>query len=383
MNVMSMPQDALRRSFSYLNAKELASLSMTNKFFLALSEEIVQDILKEIHTTLFPILFKPLAFQKSANVNMKRLLHRLTTTQIYTLGGAFNSDSVNCYLPRNNEWHMAADMKRERERSSVTSVRGYMVTLSGESDDSISSVELFSPLENAWAAMPSLPLKVRSTSCVSMNDKIVVVGGQNATDETLQSSVQVFDMNFSSNSSLESLRSSSWKTFDNILLQPRSGHSVAVYNGEIWVAGGCTDNESYSQSVETICYKNGAFTAGRAMPSLNNGRKHLKLLVVKGKLYAVGGDNEGSIEFYNEDTEEWEIITNFPVYKTNFAATTDGENIFVFGGQDRRRSFLTTWECFNVSCEKWTVSKARIPSYDGAGFAHGNAITMDFENIKW
>lgn len=383
MNVMSMPQDALRRSFSYLNAKELASLSMTNKFFLALSEEIVQDILKEIHSTLFPVLFKPLAFQKSPNVNMKRLLHRLTTTQIYTLGGAFNSDSVNCYLPRNNEWHMAADMKKERERSCVTSVRGYMVTLSGESDDSTSSVELFSPLENSWVTMPSLPEKVRSTACVSMGDKIVVVGGQNASDETLKSSVQVFDMNFSSNTSLDRLKSSSWKTFDDVLMQPRHGHSVVVYNDEIWVAGGCTSNELYSQSVETICYKNGSFTAGRAMPSLNNGRKNLKLLVVKGKLYAVGGDDEGSIEFLNEDTEEWEIITNFPVYKTNFAATTDGENIFVFGGQDIRRSFLTTWECFNVSCEKWTVSKAKIPSYDGSGFSHGNAITMDFENIKW
>jgi len=142
MTISSLPHDALRSAFTCLTAKELAALASTNKFFASLTEEIVQDILQSIHMTLFPVIFKSLKGMKS-NVNMKKLLHRLTTTQIYTLGGAFNSDQVNCYLPRNNQWHVSADLIKERVRSCVSTVRGYVVSLNVSIvDDNVMSLTL-------------------------------------------------------------------------------------------------------------------------------------------------------------------------------------------------------------------------------------------------
>lgn len=384
VTLLTLPHDTLRRSFSCLHAKELASLALVNKYFHQLSDEIVRDIVEEIRKNLFPISISSSGNFQIPYTNMKRMLHRLTSTQVYTIGGAFTSDQVNVYLPQSGAWHMSADMNRERERSGVAIVRGYIVALSGENDDSTANAEIFSPLENVWSSLPSLPMKIRGMACVTYEDKVIAIGGLDVDRDSAISSTQTLNFKFNSSSNSSSLKSHVvWESSDKVLLEPRYAHSAAVYDDEVWVAGGTTENDAYSSTVETLSYKDGAFKSGSYMPSMCHGRRHFQLLVCKGKLYAVGGDDEATIECYDPADNEWKIVTSFPVYKTNFAATTDGESIFIFGGQNKRRAFLSSWECYNVISERWTVTKAHMPSHESIGFSHGSAVTMNFHDLTW
>jgi hypothetical protein len=384
VTLLMLPHDTLRRSLSCLNVKELASLALVNKYFHQLSDEIVKDIVEEIRKTLFPKSLSRSGKFQIPYANMKRLLHRLTSTQVYTIGGAFNSDQVNVYLPQSGAWHMSADMIRERERSGVAVVRGYIVALSGESDDSTANAEIYSPLENVWSSLPSLPMKIRGMACIAYDDQVIAIGGQDVDGNSVVSSAQVLDFKFSSSSSSQEIKNGiRWVSNEEVLLESRYAHSAVVYEDEVWVAGGTTANDAYSTSVETLSYKNGSFKSGSFMPSMVKGRRHFQLVVCKGKLYAIGGDDEATIECFDSVDNEWKIVTSFPTYKTNFSATSDGENIYIFGGQNKRRAFLSSWECYNVVSERWTVTKAHMPSHESIGFSHGSAVTMNFQDLSW
>jgi hypothetical protein len=40
------------------------------------------------------------------------------------------------------------------------------------------------------------------------------------------------------------------------------------------------------------------------------------------KLYAVGGDEDGTIELYDDESESWSIIAHFPQFRKNFSVTS-------------------------------------------------------------
>jgi len=382
VTLLTLPHDALKQSLSYLSAKDLATLALANKFLYQVSNDIVDSIIQEIRKTYFPVNLSQGVRVQIPYSNLKRLLHRLTSTQIYNLGGAFNSDQVNCYLPKSESWHMSSDLRRERERCGAVVVRGYLVAVSGESDDSTSTAEIYSPIENLWAPLPSVPQKIRGMACVTVGDNVLSIGGYDVTRNEATSSSHALNLE-SSSKKISGFNDISWVSQEDVLLEARYAHSAVVYNNQIWVAGGTTNSDLYSNEVEALVYKNGSLESVSMMPAMCHGRRNFQLMVVKDKIYAVGGDEEGTIECFNPDTEEWSIITSFPSFKQNYSATTDGENIYIFGGQNKRKQFLSSWECYSVISEHWTITNGRMPSSDSAGYSHGSALTLNFENMKW
>lgn len=375
----TLPSDSLMTIFSYMSASELALLSLVNKRFAGLSNEVAKDILRAIQKAYFPLLLSPNNPMTTCS-NLKQMLHRLTINQTYTLGGAFESSQVNCFLPKSSKWYTSVDMLEEREQSEVVAVRGYIVAVSGESDSATGKVEVFSPYENVWSELPSLPAGVRYGAVVSMNDQVIVIGGVDTETNEVLSSAYTLDFGAVMRKS-----KASWTCSEEVMIEGRYGHSAVVYDGRIWIAGGSTVTDRYSADVETVAFEDGRLVVGEDIAPMNCGRRNFKLLVVNDNLYAVGGDEEGegSIEWYNPVSGEWEISTKFTSYRRNFAATTDGENIFVFGGQSKRRAFLSTWDCFNVRTNSWTISNANMPANGTPGFSHGCAINMNFETLVW
>lgn len=398
LSINSIPEEVLRYALKHLKASELAALSSTCKYFYKVADESVKDILFMIQKAKFPISLKlysmPNINYNLASSNLKRLLHKFTSTQIYTIGGAFNSEQVNCLLPSESkadcEWYSSSDCQNERERSAVTSVFGYIITVSGETDSLTSStVEIFSPYENVWVNLPSLPVKIRQTACVTIGDNLVTVGGCDQ-NQLPTSSIYLLDLKIST-STIKNivwnptlLDSTSWKSQECVLLESRYGHSVTSYRDEIIVAGGSTVSDPYSSSVESLIYENGKLRHCRKLADMKHGRSHFQLHVVQDRLYAVGGDHQDesvSIECYNDENDEWEIISTFPTYRQNFSSTCDNESIFVFGGQSRRRVFLSSWDSYNVISNSWNIQNAKMPADEG--FAFGSAVTFPFSNLTW
>jgi len=378
-----LPEDPLRLILSWLRPYELAMVSQVSKYLNELSDEVASDIFKILQSSLFPMTLKsnPLKSLRESG-HLKRLLHGISKTQIYTVGGAFNSDQVNCFVPSSCKltWFAAGDCEEDRESSAVTSVRGYIVSVSGEGDCA-GAAEIFSPIENSWAALPSLQCAVQQTACVSIDDNVLVIGGRDADSESPVPVIQSLSLNLSK-SRLTNI--SDWSCCDGVLADARYGHAAVVFNDEIYVAGGTTADETYSATVEVLSYDKGHVTHNRKVSSMMRGRKNFQLVVVHDKLYAVGGDysdDNVSIECYDIENDKWDIVSSFPTYRQHFASVTDGEFIYVFGGQSRRRQFLSSWDCFNPSTNVWSESNNKMPSREG--FSHGCAVTLNFANLSW
>lgn len=382
--VQILPDDPLRLILSWLRPHELAVIAQVCKYLKELSDEVASDIFKILQSSLFPMTLKsnPLKSLRESG-HLKRLLHGLSKTQIYTIGGAFNSDQVNCFVPSSCKltWYAAGDCEEDRESSAVTSVRGYIVSVSGEGDDCASTAEIFSPIENAWASLPSLECGVQQTACVSIDDNVLVIGGRDVNSESPVAVIQKLGLNLSK-SKLSNLNG--WTCCDGVLADARYGHAAVVYNDEIYVAGGTTEDETYSATVEVLSYENGHVVHNRKVSSMVHGRKNFQLVVINDRLYAVGGDHADenvSIECYDLENDRWEIVSTFPTYRQHFACVTDGEMIYVFGGQSRRRQFSSSWDCYNPSTNVWSESDNKLPS--NQGFSHGSAVTLNFANMSW
>ena len=90
------------------------------------------------------------------------------------------------------------------------------------------------------------------------------------------------------------------------------------------------------------------------------------LAVVKNSLYVIGGDvhqterTVGSIERYNEEVNEWEMITTFPKRRESCAICAIDELIYIFGGCVGCRNF-NDWDAYNVITNRWLSENDNVP----------------------
>jgi len=97
----------------------------------------------------------------------------------------------------------------------------------------------------------------------------------------------------------------------------------------------------------------------QSAPSMNYKRRNFKLVVLNDNLYAVGGDNDCTVEIYDEFTDSWMMETAFPHQRFNFSLTANGNKITVYGGQDKRKSGLCSVDVYDVSTCEWNAVAAQ------------------------
>ena len=101
-------------------------------------------------------------------------------------------------------------------------------------------------------------------------------------------------------------------------------------------------------------------------PNMIHTRFQSTLAVVKGSLYIIGGDvhqterTVGTIEKFNEDLNEWEMITTFPKRRESCAICAIDQLIYIFGGCMGCKNF-NDWDAYNVDIHKWLSDNDDIP----------------------
>lgn len=132
------------------------------------------------------------------------------------------------------------------------------------------------------------------------------------------------------------------------------------------MAGGIVRDCELTDSVETLDVDEEAGGLGLGLgrgrgavfeeaPCMTRQRRNFQLLVVDDNLYAIGGDDDCTIEMFDEYSNSWLLVSSFPQYRKNFAATSVGKRIVVSGGQDRRKGGLRSIDVFDVSCGEWNM----------------------------
>jgi hypothetical protein len=284
------------------------------------------------------------------------------------------------------QWTRCADTRRDRGYFSLVSLRGFAYAIGTLSLVALGTVERYNPFTDTWKKMESLPQQVISVVAVTLNDKIYVINGYDMVANGHSNRIVVHDGSVGNEDS-----EPFWKYVNTQTLYARSRHAAAAYRGKIWIVGGRLDNQACTRSVEIFDPDTNECIPG---PSMKRNRVFGNLMVVEDRLYAVGGDVDEAgdqvtrtIERYDEERGQWQLVASFTDERRGFSTCPVGHKIFVFGGSfsqnDNYDSYRDTWDVFDTRTCSWESSQSsvynRMPVIDD----WGQAVTVPSSRITW
>jgi N-acetylneuraminic acid mutarotase len=271
---------------------------------------------------------KELVWEEKAPVSVARWAYdgvEILDGKIYFIGG-FDSSAKNIterYDPATNTWETLNSMSVARRSVASTVLNGKLYAIGGYG---LSSVEVFDPSTGNWTAGVPLPSEVSTGTAITVNEKIYLVGGRNASNQTIN---QVLAFDASTNQ---------WTTKANMLTE-RHGMQLVWFENRIWAIGGNGGVGGYSNKVESYD------------PSSNSWNTNTSMIVSRflpsawvgnGNIYVYGGYNgafPNSIEIYNPITEVWSLHGNLPESKEGGDAVVLNDQVFVVAGKRNSSGF--------------------------------------------
>ncbi|VDO43775.1 unnamed protein product [Haemonchus placei] len=85
---------------------------------------------------------------------------------------------------------------------------------------------------------------------------------------------------------------------------PRHSHGSAVLHSELYAVGGYNENSGELGSAEKYDLRANNWTS---VADMSGSRR---LAAVNGKLYAIGGNDLSSVEYFDPNTNQWEYHSN-------------------------------------------------------------------------
>lgn len=382
--VVYIPENVLHQIFKYCDADTFLSCQLVSRKFKSESSVAIAAILKYVLTKYYSRgVFENRYFIRPNN---QLFLKRITEKRIFVVRGI-----VTYVLDiSKSSWTRCADTLRDRGYFAAVWFKGEIFAIGTYSIIAVGTVEKYNSLANCWIPGPSLPLKLRSACAAVLDDKLYVLGGHDAFTMRYSDAVFIYDDGNTGKSPCEEYNDTPdehWKLSSTRLLQPRSRHSAIGFEGKIWIAGGCfEENSVVTRSVEIFDPDTKKWVTG---PCLKSRRDFANLQVVLGSLYAVGGDvdEEGvkatrTIEVFDKDTNSWNIVTAFKDERQGFSTSSLGSKIYIFGGSSDVDYEINTWDAYDVIKRQWDSDFSKyqyMPVID----CWGQAVTPQPEDISW
>ena len=174
--------------------------------------------------------------------------HRAAPETIFIVGGRNSRRCLNTtekYDTQNDQWTAMPPMKQIRTAVGLASLDGVLYAIGGEcetpnSQDGtlyLDSCERFSPLENKWETIPSMPHQRSFVGVVAHDGYVYAIGGEDKM--TSFNYVERYDPD-----------KCEWESLPDMRLN-RSGAGVAVLDSKIYVVGG-HDQQLHHSSVEVM-----------------------------------------------------------------------------------------------------------------------------------
>jgi hypothetical protein len=217
---------------------------------------------------------------------------------LYAIGG---SDGVNtlatveAYDPTSNTWTPKTPMLTPRYGLGVGVVNGQIYAVGGFiAPDQSSPVEAYDPVANGWVPKASMPVGRILLGVDVVNNILYAVGGSTDGSNNL-STVETYDP-----------MTDKWTTgtlMPTSMPTPRGGLAVGENDGILYAVGGqlpdIQPGDPVPKTLEAYNPTTNTWTTLEPMPT---GRTLLAAGVVNGILYAVGGDDQGTVETFTPPT---------------------------------------------------------------------------------
>lgn len=252
-----------------------------------------------------------------------------------------------------------------RRRGIAFGYNGFLYALTGYNSGETLNDLLFAKIDVSTGAIDSFSesavtvLPRWDSSGIINNGYVYTLGGcssgvppQNCV--TMNRTVQTFQLynNYSGGPA-------SYGASANLFTTDRIGASSAVYNGYIYIAGGCTSATDCTTATDNVQYATIDATSGAIGAWANTTDSTLpavrtwgQLEVAGGTLYYIGGQdststNEQSTVYYGTpssgDVSSWNTASNgLPAARTKHGATVWNNRLYVTGGLDGSAAVSTT-----------------------------------------
>ncbi len=256
--------------------------------------------------------------------------------KIYVVGGMNTETSVYprtilVYDTSSGTWTQIPLCNNTIRAAHSSCVVGGRLYVMGGNDSSrtVSTMDMFDPASSQWVSQNSMSTDRGLAACVSIADKIFVIGGMRFQginyDFNGLRTVEVYDTNSGTWTHLADMPTGRW------------GHSAAAVNGMIYVFGGASALGGWNvYSSEVYNPQTNTWTAISNMPTA---RYCLTACSLEGSIYTIGGWKHSSdgpvydnVEVYNPDKDMWFTETPMPVARAVVASTVVDGKIYVYGG---------------------------------------------------
>ena len=182
-------------------------------------------------------------------------------------------------------------------------------------------------------AYPQLPVEVSGHRVAKLSNFIYCVGGWKTN--------KVYLMNLNE----PELK---WREVAS-MNEERESFGCAVFNGKLVVAAGQYDFLEDFNVVELYEEQSNIW---RTISSLNKSRTGHELVACEGRLYAMGGWEESSVECLNDVDKKWKEIEPMKTSRSDFAAVNCGGYIYAIGGSGQTITQKSV-EKYSPNSNKW------------------------------
>ena len=260
-------------------------------------------------------------------------------SSVYVVGGSNNGylATFEVYNALEDTWTTKPPMQQARRGHSSHILGNELFVIGGEKPEKeISSVEAYDTSINTWSNKASLSIPRSFHASCMHNGKIYVFGGftsnglnNNVTHEVSVSSVEVYDPANNTWTLMSPMDKDNW------------GMSCVTVNDRIYVIGGANNSARYEVYNPTLdIWESGGelITArqyGFAAAEIN------EIIYILGG-YTDAGDSLSSVEALNTSDSTWQTKTSMLSAKHDIGHATINESIFIIGGRDSNNNPLDT-----------------------------------------
>ena len=247
------------------------------------------------------------------------------------------------------KWTEKASMHTTRYDFSAKTVNGQIYAIGGENQNGfLSSVEAYNLQTDIWKTVQPMSIPRSDTQTIVFDGKIYVFGGyiSSSNEPVCADSAERYDP-----------KTNYWETLKS-MKQGRVYHRVTVCNGKLYVIGGSEDG-TVLPSVESYDPQTEKWTEEASMPVA---RMHFGVKTIGGKIYVFGGSGPlsalDSVEMYDPSKKQWTEKASMKTPRFSFQTETVNEKIYVIGGIDKAGNLLSSVEEYAPSLNRWTEKSA-------------------------
>ena len=144
----------------------------------------------------------------------------------------------------------------------------------------------------------------------------------------------------------------------------RIGHATTFCDGKLYVVGGANDGnvaERYDPS----------FNTWAAIQAPYQVTKHIAVATFHGRVYAVGGKNgqesrSSIVQRYNPEANQWQEVASLSSPRSSVCGVATDDHLYAIGGLSNSRAALHTAERFDLETNSWSRIAPLLQPRNGA-----------------